>query len=437
MIRCWQSFSCMNPNETVHFKFDRFDTENSYDYFVIGNPYDFDYLFENHFDEVENDYRDETSNRVGLMLDGSRQTGIWVTAESIKNFDIYFYRNVFRMLYSNLIKNLLKSFESDIEVTKSGVRLLLECRAPLPSTPDAFDIYSPTIAPTTTTEPSQYMLLTGSITTAYSFSIDLIDPESDLFKEYASTLQSEMISIILRSSMIESVYLQVTGFSAVSVARKRRQASETKAMAVFQALAEPSEDAVLEDVEGAVENEIKSAADEELGSLDADSFNIIGAVVGTITTVPTTCPTTVPTTCPTTVPMTCPACPPTVATTCPTTVPTTCPTTVPTTCPACPTTVATTCPACPTTVPTTCPTTVPITCPTTVPTTCPACPTIVQTTCPVCSTDCESQSVESCTGGTCPKDANRTWIGAGEIQTKINYSILTILVVLACSGILI
>ena len=85
----------MNPNETVHFKFDRFDTENGYDYFVIGNPYDFDYWFENYFYEVENDYRDDTRDRAGLMLDGSRQTDIWVTAESIKSFDIYFYRNAF------------------------------------------------------------------------------------------------------------------------------------------------------------------------------------------------------------------------------------------------------------------------------------------------------------------------------------------------------
>ena len=177
--------------------------------------------------------------------------------------------------------------------------MLLECRAPLPSTPDAFDIYSPTIAPTTTTAPSQYMKLTGSITTVYSFSIDLIDPESDLFKGYASTLQSEISSIIMRSSMMESVYLQVTGFSAVSAARKRRQATTitttTKAMAVFEAFAEVAADAVLGDVEGAVENEMKSATDEELESLDADSFNIIGAVVGTIATVPPTCPTTVPT----------------------------------------------------------------------------------------------------------------------------------------------
>ena len=111
MISCWQSFSCVNPNETVHFKFDRFDTENGYDYFVIGNPYDFDNLFENYFNEVENDYRDDTSDRAGLMLDGSRQTDIWVTAESIKSFDIYFYRNVFKLpiLYNiSYIKTLLR-----------------------------------------------------------------------------------------------------------------------------------------------------------------------------------------------------------------------------------------------------------------------------------------------------------------------------------------
>ena len=33
-------------------------------------------------------------NRSGLMLDGTQVTGIWVTAESIQNFDIYFYRKV-------------------------------------------------------------------------------------------------------------------------------------------------------------------------------------------------------------------------------------------------------------------------------------------------------------------------------------------------------
>ena len=145
-------------------------------------------------------------------------------------------------------------------------------------------------------------------------------------------------------SMMKSIDLQVTSFQAISAARKRRQASETNAVAVFEAFAEVSADAVLEDVEGAVENEIKSAANEELESLDADSFNIIGAVVGTITTVPT-----------------------------------------------------------------------------------------VQL-CPVCSTDCDSQRVEPCIGGTCPPWSSLEDTNGG---CKINDSIFTILVVLALYRILI
>ena len=90
-------FGCTNPNETVHFKFDRFETEGGYDYFVIGNPYQFDAYYEANFTEDTDyldDYRENTNNRTGLMLDGNQQTGIWVTADSIQNFDIYFYRTV-------------------------------------------------------------------------------------------------------------------------------------------------------------------------------------------------------------------------------------------------------------------------------------------------------------------------------------------------------
>ena len=239
--------------------------------------------------------------------------------------------------------------------------MILECREPLPSTPDAFDIFTmataqwqpdhdsvptetTTTVPTTTTEPTQYMTLTGSITTAYSFSDDLNDPESDLFKEYASTLESEMSSIMMRSSMMKSVDLQVTGFQEVSAARKRRQATETttttttttttiattttaattKAIADFEAFAEVSEDAVMEDVQGAVENEIQSATDEGLESLDADSFNTIGVVVATTTTTTTTITTTTTTTTAATTTTT-------VATMTTTTVATTTTTTVPTT----------------------------------------------------------------------------------------------------------
>ena len=196
--------------------------------------------------------------------------------------------------------NLIESFESDYSNTRSGVRMLMECRGP----------------------PTQLMTLNGSITTAYSFSNDLNNPESDLFKEYASTLELEMSSIMMRSSMMKSVDLQVTGFLEVSAAKKRRQATTTttttitttittsiatpttvataKAIAEFEAFVEVSEDAVMEDVQGAVENEIQLATDEGLGSLDADSFNTIGVVVATTTTTTTTSTTTTTTTTTTT-----------------------------------------------------------------------------------------------------------------------------------------
>ena len=90
------------------------------------------------------------------------------------------------------------------------------------------------------------MKFTESITTAYSFSDDLNDPKSDLFKEYASTLEPEMSQIMMTCSMMKSIDLQVTSFQAISAA------SETKAMAVFEADAEVAKDAAMEDVQGAV-----------------------------------------------------------------------------------------------------------------------------------------------------------------------------------------
>ena len=84
----------MNLNETVHFKFERFETERGYDYLVIGNPYEFDDHYEDFFMEYDypSDYRTKPYNRTGLILDGTQQTDIWVNAESINSFDIYFFR---------------------------------------------------------------------------------------------------------------------------------------------------------------------------------------------------------------------------------------------------------------------------------------------------------------------------------------------------------
>ena len=107
----------MNPNETVHFMFDRFETESGYDYFVIGNPYEFDYLYENNFAEDTDylsDYREKPYNRTGLILDGRQQTEIWVSAESIQNFDIYFYRRV--SIFFNESESLMDGFFENFEL---------------------------------------------------------------------------------------------------------------------------------------------------------------------------------------------------------------------------------------------------------------------------------------------------------------------------------
>ena len=78
-------------------KFERFQTENMYDYLIIGDPDAFDtadlvsidYLY----DYYINDY--EPTGKA-LIFDGFQPTEIWATAKSITNFDIYFHRIVFK-----------------------------------------------------------------------------------------------------------------------------------------------------------------------------------------------------------------------------------------------------------------------------------------------------------------------------------------------------
>ena len=78
-------------------KFERFQTESSYDYLIIGDPDAFDtadlisidYLYDNYIS-------DYAPTGKALILDGFQPTGIWATAKSITNFDIYFHRMVFK-----------------------------------------------------------------------------------------------------------------------------------------------------------------------------------------------------------------------------------------------------------------------------------------------------------------------------------------------------
>ena len=95
-LRCVETFECSNQNETVHFKFDRFDVEHGFDYFVIGYPSQFDdhydEFYDYYFGSIEQEF-ESPNYRTGLMLHGQQQTDIWVNAESIPVFNIYFYRN--------------------------------------------------------------------------------------------------------------------------------------------------------------------------------------------------------------------------------------------------------------------------------------------------------------------------------------------------------
>ena len=66
----------------IVFKFNRFSTENNYDYMVIGNLS----LY------VNGGHRPQSNENV-LILDGTQPTDIWVTA-SWHEFNFLFDRNI-------------------------------------------------------------------------------------------------------------------------------------------------------------------------------------------------------------------------------------------------------------------------------------------------------------------------------------------------------
>ena len=90
--RCLENFACSNVGEIVYFKFNRFETITNSDYFAIDLP-------------TANQGRSGTELKyfqtIGvlnlenrLVLEGLQRTDVWVSAESIQDFSIYFYRNV-------------------------------------------------------------------------------------------------------------------------------------------------------------------------------------------------------------------------------------------------------------------------------------------------------------------------------------------------------
>ena len=125
---------------------------------------------------------------------------------------------------------------------------------------------------TTTPKQTHTLKLTGSVATNYEFKDDLNNPESALFKNYASKVESDMSWIFNGAAMIKSVQVTVTGFKPVQSTRKRRQAMEGNALAEFEALAEIPKNVEFEDVQTDVEKEIQSISWGIYEHLDASSF---------------------------------------------------------------------------------------------------------------------------------------------------------------------
>ena len=76
--------------------FDRFETERRYDFLIIGDPDAFENVDLENTDYLSEFLYDYTVTGNALILEGNQTTGVWVTATSLPNFDIYFHRMVFK-----------------------------------------------------------------------------------------------------------------------------------------------------------------------------------------------------------------------------------------------------------------------------------------------------------------------------------------------------
>ena len=93
-IWCSHRFNCRDSNKTVHFKFDRFQTEINWDALIIGDP--------NASQSIQwiggQDYLNANCiSEQALIMHGSLpeiQRNTWVEARGITDFHIFFFRTV-------------------------------------------------------------------------------------------------------------------------------------------------------------------------------------------------------------------------------------------------------------------------------------------------------------------------------------------------------
>lgn len=90
--RCLNTFSCNNASEIVHFKFNRFEMNRNNDYLAIDLPTEVQGRSGLELEYLETTFQVNLQNR--LVLDGLQRTDVWVSAETIQDFNLYFYRKV-------------------------------------------------------------------------------------------------------------------------------------------------------------------------------------------------------------------------------------------------------------------------------------------------------------------------------------------------------
>ena len=87
---------------------------------------------------------------MALVLDGIYPVDVWVTALAWEEFRILFYRNCSKTKQFEILRYNSLNKTSDYIIIDDGVRMILECKIPDLSTPDAYEMFAPHITGTET-----------------------------------------------------------------------------------------------------------------------------------------------------------------------------------------------------------------------------------------------------------------------------------------------
>ena len=102
-IRCSHRFDCQDSNKKIHFKFERFVTEQNWDALIIGDPNAAESIQWIEDDgECQDVLNADCIIEQALILHGELsedQKNTWVEAKGITDFQIFFFRTVLKKYY--------------------------------------------------------------------------------------------------------------------------------------------------------------------------------------------------------------------------------------------------------------------------------------------------------------------------------------------------